>query len=48
MMMDQGIATEAELKAADAAAKADVDAAIAFARSSPYPKPEEALENVFV
>jgi TPP-dependent pyruvate/acetoin dehydrogenase alpha subunit len=47
-MMEQGIATEAELKAADAAAKADVDAAIAFARSSPYPKPEEALENVFV
>jgi pyruvate dehydrogenase E1 component alpha subunit len=43
----QGMATQAELDAARDAAKADVDAALAFARTSPYPMPEEALEHVF-
>ncbi len=46
-ILAQGIATQADLDAANAAARADVDAAIEFARTSPYPKPEAALENVF-
>lgn len=46
-IVEQGTATQAELDAARDAAKADVDAAIEFARNSPYPKPEQALENVF-
>lgn len=47
-MLEQGTATQAELDAARDAAKADVDAAIEFARSSPYPAPEDALKHVFV
>ncbi len=47
-ILDQGLATQAELDAARSRAQADVNAAIEFARSSPYPKPEEALEDVFV
>lgn len=45
---EQGIATQSELDDARAAAKADVDAAFLFARQSPYPAPERALEDVFV
>lgn len=47
-LLEQGIATQADLDAARDAAKADVDAAFAFARQSPYPAPESALEDVFV
>jgi pyruvate dehydrogenase E1 component alpha subunit len=46
-ILDQNVATQAELDAARDAAKADVDAAIEFARTSPYPEPAAALENVF-
>lgn len=46
-IMEQGLGTQAELDAARDAAQADVDAAIDFARTSPYPAPQEALENVF-
>lgn len=46
-ILDQGAATQKELDAARDAAKADVDAAMDFARTSPYPKPEAALDNVF-
>lgn len=47
-ILEQGLATQADLDAAHAAAQADVDAAIQFARTSPYPKPEAALQDVFV
>lgn len=47
-ILDQGIATQADLDAACGEAKAAVDAAIEFARTSPYPAPKEALEDVFV
>lgn len=47
-IMAQGAATQAELDAARDAAKADVAGAMEFARTSPYPAPEQALENVFV
>ena len=47
-ILDQGLASQAELdKARDAAAK-DVADAITFARQSPYPEPQEALKHVFV
>jgi acetoin:2,6-dichlorophenolindophenol oxidoreductase subunit alpha len=39
---------EAAIKAAEERAKEEVEAAIAFARESPYPAPEEALTQVFV
>jgi pyruvate dehydrogenase E1 component alpha subunit len=47
-LLEQGFATQSDLDAAREAAKADVDAAFAFARQSPYPAPESALEDVFV
>ncbi len=47
-ILDQGVATQAELDVAKKAAQADVNAAIEYARTSPYPEPKEALENVFV
>lgn len=47
-ILDRGPATQAELDALRCTAQADVNAAIAFARQSPYPEPKEALEDVFV
>lgn len=47
-LLDQGIVTQTELDDARAAAKAEVDGAFTFARQSPYPAPERALEDVFV
>ena len=47
-LVEQGIATQAEVDAACAEATAAVDAAYTFARQSPYPAPEAALEDVFV
>ncbi len=47
-MVEQKIATQDDLDAECKAAQKTVDEAIQFARSSPYPKPEEALEDVFV
>ncbi|GMG83154.1 pyruvate dehydrogenase (acetyl-transferring) E1 component subunit alpha [Paralimibaculum aggregatum] len=46
-MLDEGSATEAELAGIEAAAAARVDAAIAFARESADPAPEDALTRVF-
>ena len=34
-------------QAIDAAAVAEMDAAVTFALESPYPRPEEALEHVY-
>ncbi len=47
-ILAQGLATQADLDAACSAAEADVKAAIEFARTSPYPEPQEALQDVFV
>lgn len=47
-LIDQGLATQAELDKIHDEAKAEVDEAIEFARQSPYPEPEAALEHVFV
>ncbi len=46
MMAEDGM-TQEENDAIVARARAKVDDAIAFGRSSPYPEPEEALEKVF-
>ncbi|MFN8472458.1 MAG: thiamine pyrophosphate-dependent dehydrogenase E1 component subunit alpha [Anaerolineae bacterium] len=47
-ILTQGVATQAELDAARDAAAKDVEDAIEYARQSPYPAPEAALQHVFV
>lgn len=47
-LIDQGMATQADLDKTHEEVKAEVDEAIEFARESPYPEPEAALEHVFV
>ncbi|RFU66664.1 thiamine pyrophosphate-dependent dehydrogenase E1 component subunit alpha [Peribacillus glennii] len=47
LMIVEGIATEEEIESLETTAKKEVDEAYAFARESEYPKPEEALEDVF-
>jgi pyruvate dehydrogenase E1 component alpha subunit len=42
-----GHATTDEVLAIDAAARAEMEAAVAFGLASPYPEPEEALDHVF-
>ncbi|MPN55137.1 Acetoin:2,6-dichlorophenolindophenol oxidoreductase subunit alpha [bioreactor metagenome] len=43
----EGIATEKELAALEAAIEQDVQAAAAFAEESPYPDPAEAYTDIF-
>jgi acetoin:2,6-dichlorophenolindophenol oxidoreductase subunit alpha len=47
-LLEKGLATDEEVDALETEAKKRVEKAIAFARSSEYPEPEEALEKVFV
>jgi pyruvate dehydrogenase E1 component alpha subunit len=46
--IDHGLITAAELDAIDARVKADLDQAWFDAKAAPWPKPEEALEDVYV
>jgi pyruvate dehydrogenase E1 component alpha subunit len=46
-MLEDGVATEAELQAIEAESAATVEAAITFARESEDPAPEDALTAVF-
>jgi pyruvate dehydrogenase E1 component alpha subunit len=46
-LTDQGVLTKAQAKQIDAELAAEVKAAEDFARTSPFPAPEEALEHVF-
>ncbi len=46
-LIDEGILTPGDADAIAAAAHEEVDEAIEFARSSPYPAPEDALKHVF-
>jgi TPP-dependent pyruvate/acetoin dehydrogenase alpha subunit len=39
--------TQAELDAIKAEVKREIDEAVTFALESPFPKPEEALEDMF-
>jgi TPP-dependent pyruvate/acetoin dehydrogenase alpha subunit len=47
-LKEHGLATEAELDAIDARVVADLDAAWDAAKAAPFPRPEEALEDVYV
>jgi TPP-dependent pyruvate/acetoin dehydrogenase alpha subunit len=47
-MLEEGGVTEEELEAIDRENMAKVDAAVAFGDASPYPLPEEALNDVWV
>ncbi len=46
-LVDTGVLSEADAAEAWAAARAEVDDAIGFARTSPYPQPSDALLHVF-
>ena len=46
-LMQQGLITEEEAAAIDREIAAEVKAAEEFARNSPFPEPQEALEHVF-
>jgi TPP-dependent pyruvate/acetoin dehydrogenase alpha subunit len=46
-LVDTGVLTSSDAQAVWDRARAEVDEAIEFARSSPYPAPESALEHVF-
>lgn len=47
-MIAQGVFTAADADRVATEVKAEVDEAIEFARQSPYPEPQEALEDLFV
>ncbi len=47
-ILTEKIATEEELAAIDAKIKAIVDESVQFAEESPWPKPEEAFEDIYV
>ncbi|PLR79170.1 pyruvate dehydrogenase (acetyl-transferring) E1 component subunit alpha [Bacillus sp. V3-13] len=47
LMLLEGIATAEEIDELESRAKQEVDEAYAFAKESEYPKPEDALEDVF-
>ena len=46
-LVEQGVATREQLQQTDEEIAAAVESAIAFAKSSPLPKPEDALTEVF-
>jgi pyruvate dehydrogenase E1 component alpha subunit len=47
-LIDQGIASEAELDGLDGKAQADTAAAVQFAENSPEPEPEALFEHIYV
>lgn len=47
-ILSQKIATEEELNAIDAKIKVQVEESVQFAEESPWPKPEEAFEDIYV
>jgi pyruvate dehydrogenase E1 component alpha subunit len=47
-ILSQKIASEEELAAIDAKIKVQVDESVTFAEESPWPKPEEAFEDIYV
>jgi pyruvate dehydrogenase E1 component alpha subunit len=46
-LLAEGMATEAELTAIDAAVQGELEAAIRFAEASPEPDPEDALQDIY-
>jgi len=47
-LIDEGVLSEAQAEDIAARARGRIDEAVQFARESPYPRPEEAQEKVFV
>ena len=47
-LIERGVCTQAEIDAIDAEIEDEVNAAIEFARQSPWPEPEDALEGMYV
>jgi pyruvate dehydrogenase E1 component alpha subunit len=47
-MIGQGIATAEEVAEIEMAVERELEEAVEFARNSPHPRPEDALENMFV
>ncbi len=47
MLVEQGVATEDEIESVRAEIAADVEAALQFARESPYPEPEDLLVDLY-
>jgi pyruvate dehydrogenase E1 component alpha subunit len=45
--ISRGMFTQAELDAVKADVKREIEEAVTFAQESPFPKPEEALEDMF-
>ncbi len=48
VVLEQGLLGEDELDAIDERVKREVDEAVRFAESSPFPAPEECLTDVYV
>jgi acetoin:2,6-dichlorophenolindophenol oxidoreductase subunit alpha len=48
VLLERGVLTEAERQAIWKRHEAEIDEAVRFAEASPYPKPEEALADLFV
>lgn len=46
-LIEEGVATEADLKAIDKEAKAAAESAAEFAKESPFPEPESIFEDVY-
>jgi len=46
-LLSQGVATPAEVDAMDAQVRQEIEAALEFARQSPYPDPAELFEDMF-
>ena len=46
-LVETGTATQAELDAITASVAAEIEAAVKFAEDSPFPKPEDLLEDVY-
>ncbi|GAA4527350.1 MULTISPECIES: thiamine pyrophosphate-dependent dehydrogenase E1 component subunit alpha [Nonomuraea] len=46
-LLDEGLADEAAVEALDSEVRAEVAAAVEFARDSPYPEPEEAYRDLY-
>jgi pyruvate dehydrogenase E1 component alpha subunit len=47
VLMEESVATEAELKKIDREAQAEAEASADFAKASPYPEPESIFEDVY-
>ena len=47
-LLAEGIATAEEIEELERAVEQEIEEAVAFARASPKPRPEEALEGVYV